>query len=86
MKKYRKKPVVIEAYQWTGKLEECRKEFLKEIEEGKIRYRTCNILEVATLNGPVLVSCGEWIIRGVEGEIYPCDSKIFDKTYEFVED
>lgn len=58
MAKYRKKPVVIEAYQTD-----------KEI-------------DIPTLEGTMHASVGDYIITGVNGEIYPCKPDIFDKTYE----
>jgi hypothetical protein len=39
-------------------------------------------MEVSTLEGKMLVSLGDWIIRGVNGELYPCKPDIFEKTYE----
>jgi hypothetical protein len=39
-------------------------------------------IQIQTLEGSVVASNGDWIIRGVEGELYPCRSDIFEKTYE----
>ena len=57
-KKYRKIPVVIEAYQTE-----------KEI-------------EIETLEGIMKANTGDWIIRGVKGEVYPCKPDVFEMTYE----
>lgn len=58
VKKYRKKPIVIEAYQ------------------------TEEELQIETLEGTMKASQGDYVITGVNGEIYPCKPDIFEKTYE----
>lgn len=78
-KKYRKKPVIIEAIQWTGKN-------LSEIDifmGGTVGNKE-TILVINTLEGDMEASIGDYIIKGVNGEFYPCKSNIFDKTYEEV--
>ena len=84
MAKYRKKPVVVEAVQWTG---ENWKEFLDFI--GYIKplakaESACMIIR--TLAGEMIAMPGDWIIKGVNGEFYPCKPDIFEKTYERVEE
>ena len=76
MARYRKKPVIIEAYQWHIVLGEGAGVILSK--DGKPYCKT--------LEGPLWVSDGDWIITGVEGEVYPCKPDIFEKTYELVED
>lgn len=78
-KKYRKKPVVIEAIQWTGKN-------LSEIDNfmGGTIGNKGTILVINTLEGDMEASIGDYIIKGVSGEFYPCKPDIFDKTYEEV--
>lgn len=89
MQKYRKKPVVIEAiqYQFYNK---------KEIDEfvGKqlVEYSRDNpdkdydtYLIIPTLEGNMEADCGDWIIKGVNGEFYPCKPDIFEKTYELAD-
>jgi len=79
MKKYRKKPVVIEAVQFTGKNDVEVNEFAGlKIAEGT----HCNI---HTLEGDHIASVNDFIIRGVSGELYPCKPDIFSLTYEEVE-
>ena len=80
MDKYRKKPVVIEAVQY---FEWMRKEdklpegvFIIAFSDGD--YPGCH-----TLEGALRVSDGDWIIKGVNGEYYPCKPDIFEKTYDF---
>lgn len=77
MEKYRKKPVVIEAEQW----------FPEKNIEGVITSHSHTPVSpyIETLEGKMYVSEGDWIIKGVEGEIYPCKDSIFKKTYEPVE-
>ena len=81
MPKYRKKPVEIEAVQWTGTNGMEVAAFLdgqpwKDRPEGIV---------ITTLEGAMTASPGDWIIRGVKGEFYPCKPDIFDATYEPVE-
>lgn len=83
MAKYRKKPVVIEAVRWTGEnyYEEIVP-FLPHSEHGVTR---ANDIAIKTLEGTMNARPGDWIIRGVNGEFYPCKPDIFEKTYEPVE-
>lgn len=89
MAKYRKKPVVIEAVQWTGKNYDEVMNFMGNNGGNKIAYedyeerciRTGQI-DIPTLEGTMTASTGDWIIRGVSGEFYPCKPDIFEKTYE----
>ena len=83
MAKYRKKPVVIEAIQWTGdNLNEIIK-FMKFSNRTRTVYRDKII--IYTLEGAMTASIGDYIIKGVSGEFYPCKPDIFEKTYEKVE-
>lgn len=82
--KYRKKPVVIEAIQWTGNLEEI-KEFVGDsliIEEFHGKFA----ISIKTLEGIHDAMFNDYIIKGVNGEFYPCKPDIFQKTYEKVEE
>lgn len=72
MKKYRKKPIVIEAVQWFG-----------SDDHPKVYFKN-NVYFIHTLEGPLKVSPGDWIITGINGEHYPCKPDIFEKTYEEV--
>ena len=78
-KKYRKKPVVIEAIQWAGNN-------LSEIDNfiGRTVDNKETTLVIHTLEGDMEASIGDYIIKGVNGEFYPCKPDIFDKTYEEV--
>ena len=75
--KYRKKPVVIEAIQWTGSNLKDVIEFL-----GGESWMNGRDLIIKTLEGELHASVGDFIIRGVAGEFYPCKPDIFEKTYE----
>lgn len=82
-KKYRKRPVVIEAVQWTGdNIDE-----LFKLEDFKLNYTLVNgILGVYSLEGVMWASVGDYIIKGIKGEFYPCKPDIFKETYEEVTD
>lgn len=79
IKKYRKKPVTIEAIQWDGKN-------LLEIYNfmgGTVENKGTTLV-IHTLEGDMGASIGSYIIKGVNGEFYPCKPDIFAKTYEEV--
>lgn len=81
MAKYRKKPVIIEAFQYDVTNADEIKDFVGdkfEVKNGKA--------VIHTLEGDMEVSNGDYVIKGVEGEFYPCKPDIFEKTYEKVED
>lgn len=91
--KFRKKPVVVEAVQWTG-------DNLRQVitfTDGPPETRTTHAgmkwdeyadlvkregLKIFTLEGAMMATEGDWIIRGVKGEHYPCKPDIFEATYE----
>ena len=79
IKHYRKKPVVIEAVVFDGNnYKEC-KNFIEENFDNTLNYP-----HIKTLEGVMTVSIGDFIIKGVNGEFYPCKPDIFEKTYEEV--
>ena len=88
--KYRKKPVVIEAFQFDGDLKCSNGEFYVpswavEAYESGVLYFIGPELYVKTLEGDHHASHLDYVIRGVNGEIYPCKPDIFVKTYEKAE-
>lgn len=86
MPKFRKKPVVIEAVQWTGNNFKEICEFVKsESPHGELTTRFRKLL-IETLEGTMTASVGDWIICGVQNEFYPCKNGIFEQTYEAVEE
>ncbi len=88
--KYRKKPVVIEAFKWTGDINQLEDPewIIEEIKKGNVWFcRTAiepTIMKIETLEGVMTAQIGDYIIQGVNGEIYPCKPDIFEKTYEEV--
>ena len=87
---YKKKPVLIEAHRFDGSSTGCS-ELRAWIENGKflkcqVRTRDIGPFQIETLEGIMTASPGDYIIKGIEGEFYPCKPDIFDKTYERVEE
>ncbi len=80
MPKFRKKPVVIEARQYTRNAMEA--EAVANWSGGR---QTDDGLVIETLEGDHLGNYGDWIIQGVAGEFYPCKPDIFEQTYEEVQ-
>lgn len=80
--KYRKKPVVIEAIKFDGK---DLLSLLGFVKEGSVIMKSGAVF-IRTLEGDMRVGDGDFIIRGVNGEYYPCKAEIFEKTYEVAED
>lgn len=78
--RYRKKPVVIEAVQFRAG--EQPHELAGDVIIGKVRYTEDGTMLIQTLEGTMEASPGDWIIRGVKGELYPCRDDIFCMTYE----
>jgi len=82
--KYRKKPVVIEAMQFT-----------EDTKDRCLHFVTCNtaadfedgkpVMRIQTLEGIMTASVGDYIIKGVQGEFYPIKEEIFEQTYEVAE-
>lgn len=98
MAKYRKKPVEIEAFQYDGDLKGTDGNYyvpdwaVKAFENGIMYYGNlvpgdvpCELF-IDILEGVYHVSINDWVIRGVNGELYPCKPDIFEKTYELVEE
>jgi len=81
--KFRKKPVVVEAIRYLpdGSNVDEVDAFL-----GGIEWKTCSpmLAVIHTLEGNMLASPGDWIIKGVKGEFYPCKPDIFEATHEAV--
>lgn len=90
MAKYRKKLFVIEAFKWTGDLEQVEDPvwMIEAVKKGMAWFNnvgTENVnMEIKTLEGNHIANRGDYIIRGVKGELYPCKPDIFEMTYEKV--
>lgn len=105
--KYRKKPVVIEAFKWTGDNNQVEdpKWIVEAMENGAVSFKRLYysdkgeisgavkintvksevFMVIKTLEGEMNAQPGDYIIQGVQGEIYPCKPDIFEATYEAVE-
>lgn len=83
MAAYTKKPVTIEAFRWTGgpDQEEDPVWICDAIREGTVQFVEAGFMSIQTAEGTMIASPGDWIIRGVEGELYPCKDSIFQATY-----
>lgn len=88
MPQYIKKPVVIEAFKWTG----CEYQeddplwIIQAIDEGVVWFESTGVgapyMMIKTLEGDHRANLGDYIIQGIKGEIYPCKPDIFEATYE----
>jgi hypothetical protein len=91
MAKFRKKPVVIEAIQWNKdgdhpNVVEVPPTVRDTIDARLVSAELVQLRWVGTLEGGHIVTPGDWIITGVQGEQYPCKPDIFEATYERAED
>ena len=94
---YRKKPIVIEAYQWF-KVSDYVEGVDRDVDyyrtpdlDGKNECKHCgNTMHdhgwVDTFEGGHIVCPNDWILTGIQGETYPCKPDIFEATYEVVKD
>jgi hypothetical protein len=85
MAKFRKKPVVIDAIRFDGANYEEIGNWVglwHDEDDGPGMSEEKEGLRIETLEGAMLASPGDWVIRGVSGEFYPCKPDIFDATYE----
>ena len=98
--RFRKKPVEIEAVRWDGTPESATRVIDWVLSQGGTANYICDNgvadgecdlnpelhhLVIWTLEGAMKASHGDWIIRGVQGEFYPCKPDIFEQTYEVVD-
>jgi len=85
-KKYRKKPVVIEAAQFDGSERSIVEILALQSDKVKVLREDAGDLMIPTLEGLMRASVGDYVIRGVQGELYPCKPDIFEQTYDLVEE
>jgi len=88
MARYRKRPVVIEAWQ-LGSLEPLPSWLSEAITDGRVSAFHNHLgipagMIIETLEGELSANSEAWIIRGIKGELYPCDDEIFRATYDLV--
>ena len=85
--KYRKKPVVIEAMQFLDNAETITN-LAEFIDNQNLRVDYADpenpVIKIETMEGVMSASVGDYIIKGVQGEFYPCKPAIFEQTYEVV--
>ena len=87
MKNYVKKPVVVEAYQFDGNIRSIDNFPISEV--GKFKVSSENgqyYLIIPTLEGDMKAVAGDWIIKGVNGEFYPCKPDIFKQSYNMIKE
>lgn len=81
--KYMKKPISVEAIQWTGDNFDEIHDF---VTNRPVVVTGNNEVIISTLEGDMRAPEGSWIIRGLLGEFYPCRDEVFEETYEPVEE
>lgn len=86
---FTKRPVIVEARQWDGTLEGAS-DLVDWIlsNDGRASWNGLAdpvVVKIDTLEGVMTAQAGDWIIKGVAGEFYPCKPDIFDATYEAVD-
>ena len=83
VKQYRKKPIVVEAIQFTGNFNEVVDFMGGDVRIGNTKeFGPCVVIH--TLEGDMTALYGDYIIKGVQGEFYPCKPEIFEETHEEV--
>ena len=80
MPRHRKRPVIIDAFRFG--YDPIPDWFDSAIDEGKVVFKTPHHPIIKTLEGEHYANFGDWIIRGVIGELYPCKHEVFLQTYE----
>lgn len=83
MAKFKRKPIVYEAVQWTGENIEEISKFANSAQVS--RMVGVSELVIETLEGNMIAEAGDWIIKGVKGEFYPCKPDVFQESYELAE-
>jgi len=85
--KYRKKPVVVEAMQFTDESKDRVFNFVGS-QNGFASFDKNEhpALIIRTLEGEMTTNVGDWVIKGIKGEFYPCKPDIFEQTYEAVQE
>lgn len=91
VKRYRKKPLVIEAVYWDGTPEEAAQIVRWILDSGsKAHYETTNMelgrIVITTLEGEMKAWAGDYVLKGIKGEFYPHSGSFFDHVYDEVSD
>lgn len=82
MKQYVKKPIPVSALQWTGKNLEEIKAFCTDENGKEMCFTNHNDLWIFTREGQLMAKVNDFIMKGIEGEFYPCAESVFQKTYD----
>jgi len=82
IKRYKKVPVIVEAIDWVNTPLDILFEFVGDKAGIEVRDDDTAVMIINTKEGDMTADEGDYIIKGVEGEIYPCKPGIFKKTYE----
>ena len=77
------KPVKVDAILWTGKNKDEVERFLSDGGQAYCGYVKGQYVDIGTSIGPMVASIGDYIIRDVHGDCYPCKPDVFKKTYDF---
>lgn len=88
MAKFRKRPVVIDAEMWDGTSASALAVMSLlpvNAQETLLEFDSPSIIRVRTLEGVMTAELGDWVIKGVKGELYPCEPDIFAATYEIAD-
>jgi hypothetical protein len=83
MARYKKKPVIVDAVQFAEGM--LRQDLIDFLGNSTFDIRG-DYLYIITLEGAMRADLNDWIIKGVEGEFYPCKPDIFEATYELVDE
>ena len=91
--KYRKRPIVVEAFQWMpNRKEKENPPWINEAIKKGIAFFVKNKdtkhiqMAIKTIEGVMVASRGDYIIQGTDGELYPCKPDIFERIYEKIEE
>ena len=79
--RYRKKPIVVEAFQMTKERRQDNAVWSEDYPNSNGKDKLC----IGTKEGVYIVTWNDWIIQDIQGELYPCKPDIFEATYEKVE-
>jgi len=91
MSLYRKLPVEIEAFKWTGDQDQTEDPLwiVNAIKRGDVYFVNHNsglvFMKIKTLEGEMTAGQGDYIIKGIKGELYPCKPDIFENSYELLQ-
>lgn len=82
MAQFRKKPIVVEAYCFNQQRDNFRPDWFQDAVSANTIVTHPDCAFIRTLEGTMCADIGDWIIKGVKGELYPCKPDIFAATYE----